>query len=167
MLPKDTHIIRVAKNEVVQLIIQNHPALNGVRCSHTHPLTLNLTNTPYSEQHPWHIHGHSFWVLGHGDDVYDASLHESSLNTHNPLLCDTTTVYPHQWTVIRFVADNPGAWLFHCVCSPSLQFEIKTDLHCFQHISWHLVMGMAVAFVVGEDEIPPPPLHFPSCGDIY
>ena len=51
MLPKDTHIIRVAKNEVVQLIIQNHPALNGVRYSLTHsrphpqpPPTLLIVN---------------------------------------------------------------------------------------------------------------------------
>ncbi|KAI8844847.1 multicopper oxidase-domain-containing protein [Chytridium lagenaria] len=33
------------------------------------------------------------------------------------------------YTVIRFVADNPGVWFFHC------------------HIEWHIQAGLAMAFV--------------------
>ena len=33
------------------------------------------------------------------------------------------------WTLIRFVADNPGVWFFHC------------------HMLWHSESGMAMQFV--------------------
>merc|ERR1712038_1153744 len=42
------------------------------------------------------------------------------------------------FTIIRFVADNPGAWPFHC------------------HIEWHQVMGMAVNFYYDGETIPDP-----------
>lgn len=35
---------------------------------------------------------------------------------------------------VRFVADNPGTWIFHC------------------HIEWHLEAGLAVVFVEAPDE---------------
>lgn len=44
-------------------------------------------------------------------------------------------VEERSWVAIRFIADNPGVWLFHC------------------HIDWHMLTGMATAFVVGRKEI--------------
>lgn len=36
--------------------------------------------------------------------------------------------------------------------------------HC--HIEFHVEVGMALVFKVGEhDEMPPVPLHFPQCGN--
>jgi FtsP/CotA-like multicopper oxidase with cupredoxin domain len=35
-------------------VLQSGWALNGV-----------------SEQHPWHLHGHSFWLLGYGQGPWD------------------------------------------------------------------------------------------------
>ena len=49
------------------------------------------------------------------------------------------------WLHIRFVADNPGAWLFHC------------------HTAWHLLFGQALVFVVAPAEIPGEPPGFPRC----
>ena len=46
---------------------------------------------------------------------------------------------------IRFVADNPGVWLFHC------------------HTAWHLLFGQALVFVVAPAEIPGEPPGFPKC----
>lgn len=64
----------------------------------------------------------------------------NSLNITNAVYRDTTTVLPDAvkpfenkpqqggcgWIVLRFVADNPGVWPFHC------------------HVTWHFVMGMQV-----------------------
>lgn len=52
------------------------------------------------------------------------------------------------YTIIRFLADNPGYWLFHC------------------HIEFHAEIGMALIFKVGEHrEMLSAPANFPQCGD--
>jgi len=85
-------VIYASEGDVVEIVLQNARALNGV-----------------AEFHPWHIHGHSFWVVGSGDGIYDPSLVDS-YNLENPVLRDTVTLWPLQWVALRFVADNPGVW---------------------------------------------------------
>ena len=51
-------------------------------------------------------------------------------NLKNPPLKDTVIVPDAGFTLIRFLADNPGFWLLHC------------------HISWHHRMGMAMMLQV-------------------
>ena len=53
--------------------------------------------------HPMHLHGHHFKVLEHSRDkeVVGAFL-------------DTVLLGPGEQARVAFVADNPGAWLFHC-----------------------------------------------------
>ncbi|PYH94878.1 hypothetical protein BO71DRAFT_378813 [Aspergillus ellipticus CBS 707.79] len=90
--------------------------------------------------HPMHLHGHDFWVLGSGTgsfpykSVKDAP--ESLINLQNPPYRDTTNLPSGGWAAIRFISDNPGAWMFHC------------------HIQWHMLSGMAVVFVEGDNQIP-------------
>ncbi|MEB3256389.1 MAG: multicopper oxidase family protein [Synechococcaceae cyanobacterium] len=72
---------------------------------------VNRTNM----EHPFHIHGHSFYVLGTPDE----------LNLRNPPLKDTLNIWPNAEQVIQWKASNPGHWIFHC------------------HVEWHLAGGMA------------------------
>ncbi len=65
--------------------------------------------------HPFHLHGHSFYVLGK----------PGALNLTDPALKDTVNVPARSDLVVQWVADNPGRWFFHC------------------HIEWHLATGMA------------------------
>ena len=60
--------------------------------------------------HPLHLHGHTFWTLGTGTGAFDAS----KLNLVNPPIRDTEGIPTSGWLAIRYVADNPGAWIFHC-----------------------------------------------------
>ncbi|AAS52159.2 ADR239Wp [Eremothecium gossypii ATCC 10895] len=77
--------------------------------------------------HPFHMHGHKFWVLRDSlngyfhDNYYEDS---ASLNFENPVLRDTINVSGYGYAVIRFVVDNPGIWPFHC------------------HIGWHMAAGL-------------------------
>jgi FtsP/CotA-like multicopper oxidase with cupredoxin domain len=76
--------------------------------------------------HPQHLHGAGFWVLaaGNGEAVgADGKLVPGiKLNLRDPPVKDTIAVpqsvgdAPSGWgyAVIRFRADNPGAWAFHC-----------------------------------------------------
>jgi FtsP/CotA-like multicopper oxidase with cupredoxin domain len=73
-----------------------------------------LTN-PTPMPHPFHLHGHSFNVLG---DPAGPIL-------QSPVLRDTVTVPPSGAIAVQVAADNPGKWIWHC------------------HIDWHLATGMA------------------------
>ncbi|KAG0290183.1 hypothetical protein BGZ98_003565 [Dissophora globulifera] len=76
--------------------------------------------------HPFHFHGHIFYVLGWGDGAYVPG--KTQLELTNPLRRDTSTIPPFGYTVIRFVNDNPGMWAFHC------------------HIDWHMAAGLMIQF---------------------
>jgi Multicopper oxidase len=95
-----------------------------------------------------HLHGHSFWVLGKGSGDFDAS----QLNTDNPPVRDTEGIPASGWLAIRYVADNPGAWIFHC----------HIDWYLPAHASIndrHLAAGMAVVLVEGEGQFPAIPAN--------
>lgn len=99
-------------NEVVDVILQNTNVLNGNG----------------SEVHPWHLHGHDFWVLAYGEGKFRPGVDESSFNLTRAPLRNTAVIFPYGWTALRYKADNPGVWAFHC------------------HIEPHLHMGMGVIF---------------------
>ena len=54
------------------------------------------------EDHPMHLHGHSFAVLQYGGRPI------------TPMVRDTLTVRHMESYDVEFVADNPGTWFFHC-----------------------------------------------------
>lgn len=77
--------------------------------------TVQIIINNYDEGgHPFHLHGHAFQVLYTGLGVYDPSNDLNTLQLSNPLRRDTTVVPGRGHAVLRFVADNPGVWLFHC-----------------------------------------------------
>lgn len=85
--------------------------------------------------HPFHLHGHTFWLIASSPDQYfDWSTYDS-LNTTfpNPMRRDTIVVDAYGWAMIRFRADNPGLWAFHC------------------HITWHMEAGLLMQFQTRDD----------------
>ncbi len=126
-LPNDV-IYSITQNQLVDIVFQNTVATNGV-----------------CESHPFHLHGHKFWIHSQGTGMYNSS-EKINPDTNSPVLRDTLILYassyshlapnrsktnylmPCGWTKIRFLANNPGLWLLHC------------------HIGSHLFMGMAVLF---------------------
>lgn len=82
--------------------------------------------------HPLHLHGYKFFVLaqGHGYPPVDLAPDLS-----NPLRRDTASVEAFGWTLIRLVADNPGAWAFHC------------------HVTWHTEAGLLMQLLTRSDTL--------------
>ncbi|BGP59358.1 hypothetical protein NBRC10512_005153 [Rhodotorula toruloides] len=76
--------------------------------------------------HPFHLHGYKPWMLGQGQGRYQGQ----ELDTKNPMRRDTFILPAYSWTILRFVADNPGMWFFHC------------------HLTWHMASGLAMQFLV-------------------
>ncbi|KAH7126762.1 multicopper oxidase-domain-containing protein [Dendryphion nanum] len=90
-----------------------------------------------SNAHPFHLHGYTFWVLGGGKMPVPLDLDEglTEERLENPLRRDTVTVERGGWVLVRFVADNPGVWAFHC------------------HVAWHVEGGMGMSFLVGAEVV--------------
>ncbi|KAF4951455.1 hypothetical protein FSARC_12910 [Fusarium sarcochroum] len=91
--------------------------------------------------HPFHLHGHKFFVLLQGRDGYPPSpiklkgYLETNGLLENPLRRDTITVEGYAWAVIRVVLDNPGLWAFHC------------------HNTWHAESGMVMQMLVRSEVV--------------
>lgn len=133
-----SHVLSVKKNSVVEVIIVDE----GVT---------------FDANHPFHLHGHNFRVVGLRRLATNTTIEEVKKfdemgllkrNLKNAPLKDTVTVPDGGYTVIRFKADNPGYWLFHC------------------HIEFHVEVGMALVFKVGDHkDMAPIPHDFPRCGN--
>ncbi|PIA57115.1 hypothetical protein AQUCO_00600087v1 [Aquilegia coerulea] len=113
-------------------------------------LVLQGTNIFAAENHPIHLHGHDFFILAEGFGNYNPRTDPAKFNFVDPPLRNTVGVPVGGWAVIRFVADNPGAWLMHC--------------HFDSHLTWGLAMVFLVDNGVGELEtLEPPPADLPRC----
>lgn len=99
-------------------------------------------------RHPFHLHGHRFQVVQKSppfNETLAASTPQELLTVpydenrplmeypDTPILRDTVILEPNGHVVLRFKADNPGVWMFHC------------------HVDWHLQQGLAAIMI--EDPI--------------
>ncbi|PWA36105.1 laccase [Artemisia annua] len=128
---KGTRLSKIAFNSMVELVIQD-------------------TNLLSVESHPFHLHGFNFFVVGTGIGNFDPAKDPAKYNLVDPPERNTVGVPTGGWAAIRFRADNPGVWFFHC------------------HLELHTGWGLKTAFVVedgpGKDQaVRPPPKDLPSC----
>ena len=64
-----------------------------------------------------HLHGHKFQIVGRAQNYTsdDPTLNPPIVEGQaNPIRRDTVQVPEGTSATLRFVADNPGVWLFHC-----------------------------------------------------
>ncbi|XP_055883560.1 uncharacterized protein LOC129925978 [Biomphalaria glabrata] len=132
------HLYQVDLNDIVELVVIDE-------------------GLPYDANHPMHLHGYSFRVIGIDRINSTTTLEEvKAMDSRGELnrsktkapLKDSVTVPDGGYTIVRFKADNPGIWFFHC------------------HIEFHAEIGMGLFFQVGnKSQFPKPPKNFPKCGD--
>ncbi|QRV84926.1 Multicopper oxidase [Ceratobasidium sp. AG-Ba] len=134
---------------VLYKVNQGQAVNNSNVMSVTYPdagtVDLILNNLDTGIDHPYHLHGMTFWIVGEGSGNLTFEEAEAlTYNTTNPIRRDTHVIPAGSWAVLRFEATNPGVWFMHC------------------HIDWHLAEGFAAVIVVQPDavtqmSIPPPP----------
>jgi len=106
-------VYEIIVGEKVQIVFQNRFSSDGV-----------------CEQHPWHMHGHTFYIIGEGPDQYNSISAKSIINDNisqnkvqfrdvltllaNRSDNNTNIGVPCGWTAVRFIADNAGVSLAHC-----------------------------------------------------
>ncbi|PWY88540.1 hypothetical protein BO70DRAFT_359994, partial [Aspergillus heteromorphus CBS 117.55] len=136
----NTHSVVLDEDQVVEIILNNGD----------------------TGSHPFHLHGHAFQMIdrfpSYGQHFYDyvdatdpvvynASNH--SAFPEYPPRRDVFVLPPQGYFVIRFKADNPGVWFFHC------------------HIDWHLSQGLAMVFIEAplriQERVTIPQQHYEVC----
>ncbi|WVZ73660.1 hypothetical protein U9M48_021944 [Paspalum notatum var. saurae] len=103
-----------------------------------------------AENHPMHLHGFSFYVVGRGFGNFDRNKDPATYNLVDPPYQNTVSVPKAGWAAIRFRAANPGVWFMHC------------------HFERHMVWGMETVFIVKNGKTPDskmmrPPPNMPKC----
>ncbi|ODO09662.1 hypothetical protein I350_01875 [Cryptococcus amylolentus CBS 6273] len=121
-----------------------NPAIYGAQThALTYPHMSNIQLTVFnwdSGPHPFHFHGHEFQVVQKSFDVTSDDEEENpnggevTEGQSNPMRRDTVTIPGTGKVVLRWRADNPGAWFFHC------------------HIDWHLSSGLAAVFIEAPEK---------------
>lgn len=77
-------------------------------------IVLQDTAIVTTEDHPIHLHGYHFFVVGEGFGNYNPAKDPANFNLVDPPVRNTINVPVGGWVVIRFVADNPGmTWRTH------------------------------------------------------
>ena len=96
-----------------------------------------LLNNLDEGAHPFHLHGHQFWIMATGaSGVFNWAQYpaiNANGTTGNLMRRDTMTLDAYGWALIRFEANNPGLWALHC------------------HISWHMEAGLLMQFQTRTD----------------
>ena len=64
-----------------------------------------------SMDHPMHLHGYSFYVIGSGYGVFDIETDPKGYNFDDPPKLNTVTLPKNGWVAIRFKASNPGMYI--------------------------------------------------------
>ena len=72
----------------------------------------------FALNHPIHMHGHDYLLLGTGEGTFDANKDFAGLQLQNPPRRDVITLPMSDagepvggWAVIGFNLDNPGIWV--------------------------------------------------------
>ncbi|KAF7820365.1 laccase-15-like [Senna tora] len=104
-------------------------------------IVLQGTNVFAGTEHPMHLHGQSFYVVGWGFGNFDRDKDPLNYNLVDPPHQNTIAIPKNGWVTIRFRAENPE-----------------------RHVTW----GMAMTFIVKngnnpEEQMLPPPPDMPPC----
>lgn len=92
-----TKVYRLPYNATVQVVLQD-------------------TGIVAAENHPIHLHGFNFFIVGKGLGNFNSNTDPKNFNLVDPVERNTMSVPSGGWVAIRFIADNPGKFR---ISSPS------------------------------------------------
>lgn len=108
----NTNTFILQENEIIELVVNNFD----------------------DNKHPFHLHGHQFQVVRRSEAYENPTPYNEGSPSYDafpdfPMSRDTVIVNTNGHVVLRFKANNPGVWFFHC------------------HLDWHLEQGLALVLV--------------------
>ncbi|KAG8528908.1 uncharacterized protein KY384_006597 [Bacidia gigantensis] len=109
-----------------------------------------IINSADPGKHPFHLHGHFFQAVVRSEEEAGVYVHNETFPA-TPMKRDTFMVHPNGNIVLRFRANNPGVWLFHC------------------HLEWHVASGLVASMIEAPLELQStlkiPEDHYQICRD--
>ena len=99
-----------ADGQVQQYYETTHrgPKVMTLEYNQTVQIVLQDVNVWGLDNHPFHLHGHVFYVVGRGNGNYNATTDPKNFNLVDPQVLNTVSLPNGGWVAIRFVANNPG-----------------------------------------------------------
>lgn len=120
------HAVVLEKGQVVEIVLNNYDP----------------------GKHPFHLHGHNFQTVVRSAEEAGPYVNNETF-PQMPMRRDTVMVRPNGNMVLRFRADNPGIWLFHC------------------HIEWHVASGLVATLIEAplelQNSLNIPQNHYDAC----
>lgn len=114
--PDRVFVINIWGDPVDTTGYRNALAINGLSWPHTERIDAVTGDTLYwrvinasARAHPMHMHGFYFEMLGRGDLAGDRAIPQA-----RRWLAVTENMLPKTTMALRWVAERPGNWLFHC-----------------------------------------------------
>ncbi|KAL8805973.1 MAG: hypothetical protein Q9182_001630 [Xanthomendoza sp. 2 TL-2023] len=128
--------VRPKVNTLYTVLTSGHLATNPeIYSPHTNPFILEkdqvveiVLNNMDPGKHPFHLHGHAFQTVVRSQEEAGSYVANETF-PETPMRRDVVAVRPNGNMVLRFKADNPGIWLFHC------------------HIEWHVASGLIATLI--------------------
>ena len=92
-------------------------------------LILQGTNVLEGDNHPFHMHGYSFYVVGWGFGNFNPRRDPLRFNLMDPPEQNTVGVPRNGWVAIRFRADNPGELecIFTSILSNAFRLRLEPE----------------------------------------
>lgn len=99
---------------------------------------------PMNQRMPGDPNDKEIYAGGYWGCTYNPEVDRATQNLETPLLKDSFQLWQRSWAVIRFRADRPGLWTFHC------------------HETQHLMSGLQSVFNILPSQQPPVPADVPT-----
>lgn len=88
------------------------------------------------EDHPMHLHGYTFYVVGSGGGNFDTETDPKCYNLVDPPKMNTVSLPKNGWVALRFKASNPGMFLnWFSLTKVPLAISLQCDLKATQTLS--------------------------------
>ncbi|KAJ3705670.1 hypothetical protein LUZ61_009375 [Rhynchospora tenuis] len=129
-----------AQSDRVIILLNTQNKINGFTRWSLNNVSHDLPHTPYliamknnllhnantltannSETHPWHLHGHDFWVLGCGRGKFNPETDPTNYNLKDPTLKNNVALQTSGWIAIRFKQIIPACG--HFIATSNLIFS--------------------------------------------
>ena len=100
-----------------------------LKYNQTVQIVLQDLNVFFLDYHPFHLHGHNFYVIGTGFGNFNASIDPQNFNLKDPPSRYTVGVPAGGWVAIRFIANNPGKFQALGFCENSVMHSLACHAH--------------------------------------
>jgi len=108
-----------------------------------------LDKCPFSQRQPGDPNDKGIEAGGYWGCTYNATTDKATQNLAAPLMKDAFQIWQRSWAVLRFKADRPGYWYFHC------------------HETQHLMLGLQMVLNVLPSKQPAVPADVPTSNQHY